>query len=108
MGVPGDVDLFALVRSEPKRALDVVDETLDSGIADPLHRARVLRAGALAARLSGDLIRSDAYLEDAVAAAEESGDVIMIAEVQITRAGNRGAGGAAWVRVRSTGHHDRG
>lgn len=83
-----DDELLALAVSDPRRALGAVDRALAEELPDPHVHARVLRAGGLAARNTGDLERSNAYLSEALSPARKADTGVALIEVQITRAGN--------------------
>jgi tetratricopeptide (TPR) repeat protein len=86
--MPDHEDLLSLARSEPARALQRIEEKLSRQEPDPITHVRLRQAGAIAARLTGDLSRSNTFLQEAVDLAVTHGDERGFVEANITRAGN--------------------
>jgi tetratricopeptide (TPR) repeat protein len=86
--MPDHEDLLSLARSEPARALKRIEEELAGAVLDQTAQVRVRQAGAIAARLTGDLQRSNAFLQEAIALSVTHGDERGFVEANITRAGN--------------------
>ena len=81
-------EILALARSRPADALKRIGEILELGEIQGVNLVRVYQAGGIAARLSGDLDRSNRFLSRALDLATDLGDEKGVIQAHITRAGN--------------------
>lgn len=81
-------EILALARSRPAAALKRIGAILNLGDVAGIDRIRILQAGGIAARLTGDLAVSNRFLRDAIALSEQHGDETGFVQANITRAGN--------------------
>jgi tetratricopeptide (TPR) repeat protein len=81
-------EILALARSRPAAALQRIGAMLNLGDIVGIDRIRILQAGGIAARLTGDLALSNRYLRDATALATHHDDESGFIQANITRAGN--------------------
>ena len=85
-----DVEYLELARTDPKKAIDALDDLLLewNGPAHTALRSTILRGAAIAMRFIGDIPGSDRYLRRAIDEAVTAGNHRCTVEAQITMSGN--------------------